>query len=178
MLRIQGPNGFRLVHDVIDPAEEAALVALGEELAFEPYVMRGQASLRRVAFFGAGYGSSRPDAPPIPSALLPVRDRLARIAALPPEGFVGALYTRYPPGAGIGWHRDFAVFGPTVLGLSLGATCRFRMRRPDALRETWETELPPRSLYVLSDEARRDWEHMIPAVRARRCSITFRTLRG
>ena len=35
----------------------------------------------------------------------------------------------------------------------------------------------PRSLYLMEGEARRVWEHSIPAVEQRRYSITFRTMR-
>jgi alkylated DNA repair dioxygenase AlkB len=45
-------------------------------------------------------------------------------------------------------------------------------------RRVWEIALEPRSGYVLSGEARRSWEHSIPAVKERRYSITFRTLRN
>jgi hypothetical protein len=46
------------------------------------------------------------------------------------------LVTRYPPGAGIGWHRDAPQFGD-VSGVSLQATCRMRFRRGQP--RAWET---------------------------------------
>jgi alkylated DNA repair dioxygenase AlkB len=82
------------------------------------------------------------------------------------------------PGAGIGWHRDKAVFGE-VVGISLLSPCVFRMRRAVS-KKKWErvnfvTE--PRSAYHLGGAARSEWEHSIPQVDALRYSITFRNLR-
>jgi len=54
---------------------------------------------------------------------------------------------------------------------------RFQRRKRDE-RRVWEIPLEPRSGYALSDEARRSWEHSIPATEERRYSITFRTLRN
>jgi alkylated DNA repair dioxygenase AlkB len=42
---------------------------------------------------------------------------------------------------------------------------------------THELTLSPRSVYLLSGEARSGYEHSIPAVDTLRYSITFRTLR-
>ena len=87
------------------------------------------------------------------------------------------LVTRYPPGAGIGWHRDAPQFGD-VSGVSLLTACRMRFRRgrPRAW-ETVELTLEPRSAYVLSGPARTQWQHHIPPVTKERWSLTFRTLR-
>ncbi len=84
--------------------------------------------------------------------------------------------TRYPPGAGIGWHRDASQFGE-VPGISLLAACRMRVRR--GRPRTWETAeftLEPRSAYILSGPARTQWQHHIPPVAEERWSMTFRTL--
>jgi alkylated DNA repair dioxygenase AlkB len=45
-----------------------------------------------------------------------------------PGELVDPLVTRYPPGAGIGWHRDAPQFGE-VGGISLLTACRMRFRR-------------------------------------------------
>jgi len=87
------------------------------------------------------------------------------------------LVTEYPVGATIGWHRDAPPFG-IVVGVSLLSACRFRFRRTVNDRvERAETELAPRSAYVLSGPARTEWQHSIPPTTALRYSITFRTLR-
>jgi alkylated DNA repair dioxygenase AlkB len=88
-----------------------------------------------------------------------------------------ALVTEYGAGAGIGWHRDKAVFGE-VVGISLLTPCVFRLRRPSGT--AWDRvalTAEPRSAYLLSGPSRTEWEHSIPPVSALRYSITFRNLR-
>ena len=92
----------------------------------------------------------------------------------------------YPPGAGIFAHTDQAVFGDVVASVSLGSTCVMRFSH-DASGRTEEVLLEPRSVVVLSDEARWAWRHEIPAravdtwldghrPRSRRVSLTFRVV--
>ena len=88
------------------------------------------------------------------------------------------LVTEYGPEAGIGWHRDKAVFGQ-VVGVSLLSRCVFRMRRLVS-KKKWERVnmiAEPRSAYHLSGPARSDWEHSILPMDALRYSITFRNMR-
>jgi alkylated DNA repair dioxygenase AlkB len=96
---------------------------------------------------------------------------------LEPAAFQHVLVTEYGPGAGIGWHRDKAVFGQ-VVGVSLLAPCFLRFRKK--VNTKWDrvnvlTE--PRSAYHLTGPARAEWEHSILRVDALRYSITFRTMR-
>jgi hypothetical protein len=78
--------------------------------------------------------------------------------------------------AGIGWHRDRDVFD-RVVGFSLAApaTLRFRRRRPGGFDRA-NLDLRPRSAYLLSVEARWEWEHSIVPGQDLRFSITFRAL--
>lgn len=170
------PSGLRVLPDLLTPAQERALLDLCDALEYRPFVQRGQASLRGIAPFGVAYGTGRQDAPPIPVPLLDLRDRAAIAAGLDPGPFQGALVNRYPPGAGIGWHRDYAAYGPVVLGVSLGAPAVLRLRPYGATKPVVDFALPPRSLYVLGGASRTDWEHSVPAVKALRVSITFRML--
>jgi alkylated DNA repair dioxygenase AlkB len=50
-------------------------------------------------------------------------------------------------------------------------------RRSGGERSVAELELEPRSAYLMSGSARWAWQHSIPAAKALRYSITFRTLR-
>lgn len=64
-----------------------------------------------------------------------------------------------------------------MIGCSLLAACRFRLRRKHAAG--WERaslELAPRSAYLLRGPSRTEWEHSIPPTDALRYSITFRSL--
>jgi alkylated DNA repair dioxygenase AlkB len=183
------PAGFLYQPDFITVAEERQLVAEIERLEFKHVEMRGAVARRRIVHFGWTYGYySRRTRPsdPLPAFLLPFRERAARWAAIPSESFVEALVTEYSPGATIGWHRDAPLFGDVVAGLSLSGASRMRFRPYVSpaeqrglppRRATHDVELEPRSAYLISGEARRDFEHSIPAVASLRYSITFRTLR-
>jgi alkylated DNA repair dioxygenase AlkB len=135
---------------------------------------------RRIAHFGWLYRfDSREVAPgpAIPQFLEPVRERLAAYASVSPEDLGEALVTEYPPGAGIGWHRDAPPFG-IVAAVSLAGPCRFRFQRGEGGgRQTSELVLEPRSAYVLAGPARIQWQHHIPPTKTLRYSVTFRTLR-
>lgn len=67
-------------------------------------------------------------------------------------------------GAGIGWHRDKPEFGD-VVGISLLSAVRMRFRKRSGrggLRELHLLE--PRSGYILTGQAREEWEHGIAPV--------------
>jgi len=175
------PAGFVYRPEVLTAAEETALLTAFEALDFRPFAFRGYFGKRRVTSFGWRYDFERravqPTAP-IPDFLLPVRDKAAAFAGLAADDLQQALVTEYAPGAPIGWHRDRPEFGQ-VVGLSLASPCLFRLRR--AKEKGWERRsltVAPRSAYLISGEARTDWEHSIPEVDALRYSITFRTLRA
>jgi len=156
--------------------EERMLIAAA---ALSPFRYHGWLGKRLTASYGWSYDfddSSFAPAEAIPDWLLPVREKAARFAGLPPGELVQALLIRYDPGAGIGWHRDRPVFGH-VLGISLGApaTMRFRRRQRGGFDRA-SAVLAPRSIYHLTGETRHQWEHSIAAMAATRWSITFRSL--
>ena len=66
-------------------------------------------------------------AAPIRAELEWLRDRCARLMGREPGELADLLVARYPPGAGIGWHRDAPQFGE-VSGVSLLAACRMRLQ--------------------------------------------------
>lgn len=175
------PDGFRYRPELIEPGEEAALVARIRELLFREFEFHGYVGKRRTISFGWHYdftGHQLRKADDIPDFLLPPRRTAAAFASLQPEEFQHVLVIEYGPGAGIGWHRDKAVFGE-VVGVSLLSSCVFRMRRKVGERK-WEREnliVEPRSAYHLSGLARTEWEHSIPQAQAPRYSITFRNVR-
>jgi alkylated DNA repair protein (DNA oxidative demethylase) len=175
------PEGFRYYEDILSPEEEATLLAGVRTLPFGEVRMRGQVARRRTIHFGWTYGYETwrvEPGPAIPDFLLGLRARAATLVAMESEALVEVLVTHYPPGAGIGWHRDAPAFG-VVVGVSLLGACRFRFQQGrDAARRTRTVELAPRSAYVLAGAARWQWQHAIPPGREERCSVTFRTLRA
>jgi alkylated DNA repair protein (DNA oxidative demethylase) len=174
------PAGFLYREELVTESEEAGLLRVLSSLDFDEIRIRGQAARRTARHYGRGYDYERrkPEpGEPMPEWLLPLRERSAELAGVVGDELVEALVQRYPPGAGIGWHRDAPAFG-VVVGVSLGSGCRLRFRRGRPReRTTAELELAPRSGYVLAGEARWRWEHGIPPTRELRYSVTFRTLR-
>ncbi len=95
------------------------------------------------------------------------------------------IINEYKPGQGISSHIDCEpCFEDTIVSLSLGSGCvmNFTNKYDKTKIPVW---LAPRSLIVLSDEARYKWLHSIPArksdewaghryKRQRRVSLTFR----
>ena len=173
------PAGVVYCEAFITPAEEAALVDGLRGLVFGEIRMRGQIARRRTIHFGwtYGYESWRVEPGPPPKYLLPLRARAAALVDRPPEALAEILATHYPPGAGIGWHRDAPAFG-VVVGVSLLGACRMRFQQGrGAARRTRAVRLAPRSAYVLDAAARWQWQHAIPPGREERYSVTFRVLR-
>jgi alkylated DNA repair protein (DNA oxidative demethylase) len=159
--------------------ESAELVRQLAEADLSPFRFHGWLGNRKTKTFGWHYDfddSSFAPAEPIPGWLDPPRARAAAFAQIAPEDFVHVLLARYDPGAGIGWHRDRPQF-EQVVGISLGsaAVLRFRQRTDDGFRRA-KVHLEPRSAYLLSGEARHDWEHSIAPANELRFSITFRSL--
>jgi alkylated DNA repair dioxygenase AlkB len=175
------PEGFLYQSELISPADEGLLLENVRMLSFRDFEFHGYTGKRRVVSFGWQYdfsGRHLRKANDIPEFLLGLRTVASAFAGLEPEALPHVLVTEYGPGAGIGWHRDKAVFGE-VVGVSLLSPCMLRMRR--SVGGKWERvnlKAEPRSAYLLSGPARMEWEHSIPPVRAARYSISFRTLFG
>ena len=169
-----------LVPDFLSESEETDVLALVSQLSFGSVRMHGVVAKRRVAQFGWHYSFDSfriTPAPEPPPELNSIRSRAAVLAGVSADDFAETLVTEYPPGAGIGWHRDAPPFG-IVAGLSIAADCRMRFQKgTGADRVTAAVTLPRRSLYLLTGPARSEWQHTIPAVRELRYSITFRTLK-
>jgi len=171
--------GLRYGSDVLSVADEAEAISDLEALELSPFRFQGWTGKRLTHSFGWRYDfddASFVQAESLPRWLLPLRDNAAAFAGVRPGQFVHALLVRYDPGAGIGWHRDRPVF-EQVVGLSLGtpAVLRLRQRTETGFRRASLT-VEPRSAYLLSGEARHDWEHSIASGDQLRFSITFRTL--
>ena len=171
--------GLAYREDIVTAEEEAALVAIVDAAGLTPFRFQGWLGKRLTTSFGWRYDfddASFGPTEPIPDWLSAARERAATFAGLGVADLVQVLLTRYDPGAGIGWHRDRPVFDQ-VIGISLGhpAILRFRRRREGGFDRV-SVPVAPRSVYHLSGEARRIWEHSIAETAITRWSITFRTL--
>jgi alkylated DNA repair dioxygenase AlkB len=173
-------KGLEYQPEAISSADEREILAFVEDLDFQEIRMHGQVAKRTVRQFGLRYefGTWKLEqAEPLPAALEPARRAAAALAGVAPEELAQTLVSRYPAGAGIGWHRDAPAFG-RIVGISLLSPCRMRFQRgKHEERETFALELEPRSGYLLSGSVRWAWQHSIPATPALRYSLTFRTLK-
>jgi alkylated DNA repair dioxygenase AlkB len=156
------------------------------ELPLQEARYKDYTAKRRTVSFGSDYDFSsnvRGAAPPVPRFLLPLQAKVGAWIGVPAAKLAHVLVAEYRPGTALGWHRDVPDF-ELVCGISLGGACRMRFRpafhsssAPRKNRkEILSLELAPRSAYVLRDDARWRWQHSIPATKALRYSITFRTL--
>ncbi len=99
-----------------------------------------------------------------------------------PEVADQVIVNEYLPGQGIASHIDCEpCFKDTIVSLSLGSDCVMNFTNKFDKTQKIPVWLAPRSLIVLSGEARYDWLHGIPArksdekhKRQRRVSLTFR----
>jgi DNA oxidative demethylase len=172
-------DGLNYREALISGSEEQALIDRLSALELAPFRFQGWLGNRKTQSFGWRYDfddASFAPADPLPDWLLPLRAKAAAFAGVPPEDFIHVLLARYDPGAGIGWHRDRDVF-EQVVGISLNtpATLRFRRRTASGFQRA-NVDVEPRSAYLLSGEARHEWEHRITPGELLRFSITFRTL--
>jgi alkylated DNA repair protein (DNA oxidative demethylase) len=171
--------GLKYEDALIGEAEERELLRRLTGLDLTPFRFHGWLGNRRTQSFGWRYDfddASFTRTEPIPDWLQPLREKAAQFAGVEANDFVHVLLARYDPGAGIGWHRDRDVF-EQVVGISLNtpATLRFRQRTPGGFRRA-SLEVEPRSAYLLSAEARWEWEHSIAPGDQLRFSITVRTM--
>jgi alkylated DNA repair dioxygenase AlkB len=178
-LAIPSIPGLAYLPEYVTEAEERELARLIDR---QPWNTRWQ---RRRQPYGASYGKADVTLP-IPAWGRRLADRLFAegVTDVP---FDQMLVNEYLPGQGISPHRDYELFGRTVVSLSLLSPCVMDFRhRPSGRQE--RLLLGRRSLLVMSDDSRYDWEHGIaarkkdtwqglPVGRGRRLSVTFRYLR-
>jgi alkylated DNA repair dioxygenase AlkB len=177
------PSGLLYLADFLSPSDQARLVDAIGAMPLEHAQYKQFTAKRRVIHFGGRYDFSTQEllaSESIPDVLLPLRDRIAAVAAVAPEAFSHAMVAEYRSGTQLGWHRDVPDF-EIVAGLSLGSPARMQFRPyspAERLRKHYlNLLLEPGSLYVLRDSARWGWQHRVPPVTRLRYSITFRTRR-
>ena len=173
------PEGFRYEEELISEADEAALAKSLATLDLKPFEFHGHLGNRRVTSFGLRYDYARRAVKAtdgFPDFVADLRNKVAKFAGRKVDEFQQGAVNEYPPGAGIGWHKDKPQFG-VIVGVSLLAPTTIRFRRvegTDWIRASQRLE--PRSIYILEGEARTAWEHSVPPVDALRYSLTFRTV--
>ena len=174
------PEGFRYLPDVLSTAEERELAGLFDDLPLQPFEFHGYQANRRIYTYGHRYvfAGQKPRAEHgIPDRLRSLTEIAGVIAGVSPDLFEQVMVTDYPPGAGIGWHRDRPTF-EDIVAISFLAPCALRLRRREG--EGWERQsvlIEPRSAYLLHGPVRNRWQHSIAAMDHRRISVTLRSFR-
>jgi alkylated DNA repair dioxygenase AlkB len=168
--------GLRYLPAYVSEAAERDLVAAIDALPWNTEWKR------RRQPYGAGYGNSA-EGPPIPAWGRRLGERMFA-EGVTESPFDQMLVNEYQPGVGISMHCDYEPYGRTVVSLSLLAHCVMDFHHVATGRRE-SLLLEPRSLLILNDEARYDWEHGIaarkrdvwqgmPFDRGRRLSVTYR----
>ncbi|CAK7355908.1 unnamed protein product [Dovyalis caffra] len=204
--------GLFLVHDFVSPQEEKELLAAVDERAWISLSKRRVQHYGYEFCYGTRNVDTKLHLGQLPSFVSPI---LERISLFPGLGSATSIVldqltvNEYPPGVGLSPHIDtHSAFEGLIFSLSLAGPCIMEFRRyldgswvPDGVSsdnkkgENAENcsnlvrksiYLPPRSILLLSGEARYAWQHYIPhhkidmvnesVIRrgARRVSFTFR----
>ncbi len=176
--------GLAYMPEYISPQQEDELIRI---IDAQPWITELK---RRVQHYGYRYDYKAKSVTaeswlgPLPEWLAPYCDRL-HADGLFPQQPDQIIVNEYQPGQGIAPHIDCVpCFTDTIASLSLGSTCVMEFTHVER-REKIPVLLEPRSLVVLSGDARYHWQHAIPhrkndhhhgAIfpRSRRLSLTFR----
>ena len=176
------PDGFVYEPEFLTIELESTLLAAIRDLPLAEAKYKEYTARRRTASYGGKFDYDknvlRP-ADPIPSFLMPLREKVAAWVGIPADDFVHGLVSEYRPGTPLGWHRDVPDF-EAIVGVSLGGTARMKLRpyKPgerNLARDVIALDLAPRSAYAIRGAARWAWQHSIVATEELRYSITFRT---
>jgi len=183
--------GLILLREFVDAAAERRLLGAAGAVPWTT-----NSGSRRVAHFGAEFDYARRTVArgaalaPLPPFVAAVSAALVGCAALPAVARLPAdqcTVNEYVSGQGISAHVEtHSAFDGALASLSLGAPTVMDFR--DARGAKRSVVLPPRSLLVLTAEARFAWSHAIAArksdvvdgvvvPRGRRVSLTFRRVR-
>jgi alkylated DNA repair dioxygenase AlkB len=176
------PAGFTYEEGFITTEEENLLTAHIKTIALHPMQFRGYEAKRKVASFGWDWSFEQRElkkGQEIPAAFHWLIARVAHRLAIPADKIGELLLTEYPIGSVINWHRDAPPFD-IIAGISLQADCVFKLRphntQKQGRKSTISIPVKPRSLYIIANEARSEWEHSTAPVQQVRYSITLRTL--
>jgi len=178
--------GLAYLPDYIDQQQEAELI---HAIKAQPWIADLK---RRVQHYGyrydykARYVTSESYLGPLPEWVSPYCNQL-RINGFFPQLPDQVIVNEYEPGQGIAPHIDCVpCFTDTIASLSLNSSCIMQFLHIKTQQKI-HMLLEPRSLVVLSGDARYQWQHSIPPrksdrykgevlQRKRRLSLTFRKM--
>jgi len=177
------PPGFSYHGDFLTHDEETKFLEAIRKVELHNLIFQGFEAKRKTASFGYDYNFDKRSisaGKPFPPELNPLIEKVARLLLIKPAVFGELLVTEYPIGSVINWHRDATPFD-IIVGISLNADCIFRLRPYQKAKRSRSSVISfpvlRRSLYVMKEESRTDWEHSITPAKNLRYSITLRTLK-
>jgi alkylated DNA repair dioxygenase AlkB len=122
------------------------------------------------------------DAEAVPDDIVALRKRIEAFLGVP---FSSVSFNYYRDGRdSVAWHNDHLeelVDRPVIALLSLGAVRPMLIRSKSRPRKTFEIDLEPGSLLVMSGRSQELWEHHIPKLKravSPRISVAFRQRRS
>lgn len=174
--------GLEIILEWISPEEEMEIL---NEIYHREWYQDGVIKNRRVQHYGFEFDYSTNS---IGKELAPIPDFLKRYSGDCDQ----ITINEYPPGVGIAPHVDtHSAFENGIFSLSLGSNSVMIFSRKNELDEKKKIQfaIPRRSLLIMKDEARFNWNHQIPArkydkisgkvqKRGIRVSLTFRKVRN
>ena len=177
------PSGFSYIPGFLRLDEETELLKTISTIDLHTFNFQGFEAKRKVASFGFDYSFDKrvlSKGNEIPAEFHSLISKVSRHTNISADAFGELLVTEYPVGSVINWHRDAPPFD-VIAGISLLSDCRFRLRPQEKTKQGRGSIISfpvmRRSLYVISGEARTDWQHSISPVKEVRYSITLRTLK-
>ena len=178
------PPGFSYEDEFINQEEEARLLKDIEGVELKNLHFQGYEAKRKTASFGYDWSFEKRQlsrGKDIPAVFMWLIERVAKKCTTKVDAFSELLITEYPVGAVINWHRDAPPFD-IIAGISLLSDCTFKFRPYEKEKQGRKSilSLPVkrRSLYIIKDAARSEWEHSTGAVKATRYSVTLRTVKN
>jgi alkylated DNA repair dioxygenase AlkB len=176
-------EGFSYYPAFIDAMQETELLSIVSASDLHPMNFQGYTAKRKVVSFGYDFDFTTRKllkGKAVPENLFWLMEKVAVQMNTATDDIAEVLFTEYPPGSVINWHRDAPPFD-RIAGISLGSEVTFKMRPYEKAGRTKKSTisllLQPRSLYILQGAVRSDWEHSTAPVSETRYSITFRTLK-
>lgn len=190
------PKGFKLIPNAVTEETWKILQRWLEtgynlEDQHEPIPWQIGAQNRKVAQFGFRYDYEKDTVDTTtPTAPIPLRlKELLFPQNVSEEGremsnnFTQCIINQYEADILIPWHKDDVDFGPMISVFTFGEARPLLLRRQHPSEDDTSTvvlnsytAVPPHcSNYILSENARYEWEHMVPIGSDYRVSFTFRT---
>jgi len=146
------PDGLSLTLNFISPEKEQEIISWLDTQNWSNDISR------RTQHYGYNYGyKSKNLVPgqPLIGPILDISNMIEKYELIKP---VQCIVNEYYRDQGITPHIDAKMFGPTIIGVSIGADVTMIFERGT---EKFECFLPRRSIMMMTGQARYEWKHSI-----------------